>query len=133
MFPIVCGIATAQSSGSSSLALTINNDSPAPEVILPQQGTPSNAGDISFSASASGGSGTYTYSWTLVISDDGGGMLSIDSQGTQDQQSYDDSTVVGGSSSGAPAIVQARCTVDDNTGNPTVTVTSEELTVLAFY
>lgn len=132
MFPIVCGIATAQS-GASSLALTISDDSPAPEVILPQQGTPSQSGDISFSATATGGSGSYTYSWTLVITDDGGGMLSIDSQGTQDQQSYDDATVVGGSSSGAPALVAARCTVDDNTGNPTVTVTSSELTILALY
>ena len=132
MFPIVSGVATAQSSGAATFSATISDDSPAPEVILPQQGVASNAGELSFSVSPTGGSGSYTFSWQLLISDDGGGMLSVNSQGTTNQQSYDDSTVIGGTNQGAPAVVQARCTVNDGVASAIV-LTSTEVTVLALY
>ena len=130
MFPIVSGVAMGQ--GAATFAATISNDSPAPQVILGSSGSPSNSGDLSFSVSPTGGSGSYTYSWTLVITDDGGGMLSIDSQGTTNQQTYDDATVVGGTNVGAPAFVVARCTVDDGVVTA-ITLTSTQIPVLALY
>jgi len=132
MFPIVSGIATAQSSGAAAFSAVLNNDSPAPEVPLFNSGTPSGAGELSFSITPTGGSGSYTYSWQLTITDDGGGMLSINSQGTTNQQSYDNATVVGGTNQGAPAFVEAQCTVSDGVASDIV-LTSEEVGVIALY
>ena len=98
MFPIVSGVAMGQ--GPAALAATLDETNQPPQIILVQQGLPSNAGEIGYSITASGGSGSYSYAWSTSIVDSGMGMLSINSQGTTNGTTYSDATVVGGANQG---------------------------------
>jgi len=130
MLPISIGV-TSQSTQAAALSATISINGP-PEVALPQQGLPSNPGEISTTVSPSGGSGSYTYAWSLILVDNGGGVVSINSQGRPTNQvAYDSATVVGGSATGLNGIVVTQCVVDD--GASSVTVTSNHYTILVLY
>tara|TARA_R110000823_G_scaffold173926_1_gene306492 strand:+ start:493 stop:882 length:390 start_codon:yes stop_codon:yes gene_type:complete len=129
MFPIVSGVAMGQ--GAAAFAIAVTDNSPASQIVLPQQGLPSNPGEINFVVAASGGSGSYTYTWLLILTDSGGGMLSIAGQGTTNGTTYSDAQVVGGTNAGQPGILTIRCTVSD--GVATDIVSDTNMTSIALY
>ena len=124
MLPISHGVAQNQAVAVAAFALSVADNSPAPEIVFPAAGTSEDgstgAPEIVFTATASGGSGSYTYTWLLVLLDTGGGCFSIGSQGTTDLVDYDDATVTAGTSIGAPGTILIRCTASDGVATPIV-------------
>ena len=134
MFPIVSGVAMGQ--GPAAFAVSLTNDMAEPIIVFsePDGGNdnPSPVGTIDFTAVASGGSGSYTFAWQIIIGDDGGGMLSVETQGTTDRVQYSNSQVVGGTNQGAGADFTVRCTVSDGVATDIV-LNSDAIDVAALY
>ena len=128
-------------SGSSPLALSLTD--PSPVVITTPPGVPapilSNAGDISSTATASGGTTPYSYSWTLLEIDDLDGVISINTQGTTNNATYNDAIVETTFTQPAPpappnppstpANYRVSCTVTD--GNSDQVTITKDFTVSA--
>ena len=128
-------------SGSSPLALSLTD--PSSVVINAPPGVPapilSNAGDISSTATASGGTTPYSYSWTLLEIDDLDGVISINTQGTTNNATYNDAIVETTFTQPAPpappnppstpANYRVSCTVTD--GNSDQVTITKDFTVSA--
>lgn len=129
MFPIVSGVAQNQAGASLSVAITQNSGG----VILPQINNPNNPNEIDCSVVASGGSGGYTYAWSIILTDDAAGAITIANMGTTNQSTYTDGQVTGGTISGPPqGAITIRCVTVDGAG-ASVTVETNPIVVELLY
>ena len=94
MLPISIGV-SSQAATVASFSASLENISPEPEIAL-----------------------------KLVILDSGFGMLSVNSQGTTNQQGYDSGQVIGGQNQGAPALAGVECQISDGVNTP-ITLTGQ--------
>ena len=131
MLPMSIGVSSQAAASAASFSASLSNNS-APEIVLFEEGLPSDEGALDFSVSASGGSGSYTYGWQIEIVDSGAGMVSVESQGTTNTAAFQEATVVGGANQGALAAIRAKCIVRDGVASP-ITLVSDAIDVISLY